>query len=313
MRNLQPVDLEYFVEICNLGSLAQAGISLGVSQPALSKAVRRLEEAVGSTLLDRKASGVVPTEIGLELRRRAYVVLSELHTTQSVLREMSGARAGTVSIGVAPTLGHQFIPDITRLALQSRPKLHFRIADGLYHELLPRLLQGELDFIVSSPPSAEFVSPDLQYESLGGNSFVACVATDHAFAASAPQQDKELLAHPWVLVPAGGVLRRTLDALFKARGLPLLEPQIETSSPALSKALIVQQRFIGFLPVEVIADDERAGSIRRLDVPWLNWRRELFLLSRRWHSFSPAAQFVVDLVKREAALRFAADPAVTES
>lgn len=303
IRNLQPADLEYFVEICRLGSIAQAAAQLGVTQPALSKAIRRLELVAGARLLDRTARGVSPTEMGLELTRRASVILSELEAARSALQEMSGARMGTVSIGVAPTLNHRFMPEIARLALQSRPKLHFRVSEGLFQGLLPRLLLGELDFIISSPSPTESLAPELQCELLGGNFFVACVGAEHPLAGLSTIRDEQLLEYPWVLVSPRGVLRDTLDQLFRERGLPLLEPQMETSSTVLSKALIVQQEFIGFLPLEVFADEERAGTIRRLELPWLRWKRELCLLSRRWRSLTPAAQFVADLIRREAATR----------
>lgn len=302
IRTLQPVDLEYFVEICRQGSIAQATVHLGVTQPALSKAVRRLETVAGARLLDRTARGVTPTEMGLELLRRSSVILSELEAAKNVLQEMSGARMGTVSIGVPPTLNHRFIPDITRLALKLRPKLHLRVSEGLYHELLPRLLLGELDFIVSSPPG-ETPTSELLSEPLGGNFFVACVGANHPLALRPPSSDAELLAYSWVLVAPRGILRNTLDQLFRERGLPLLEPQVETSSVAFSKALITQQNFIGFLPLEVFVDDERAGTIHRLDLPWLHWRRDLFLLSRRWRTLTPAAQFVSNLIKEQGGLR----------
>lgn len=303
IRNLQPADLEYFIEICRVGSIAQAAVQLGVTQPALSKAMRRLELVAGAPLLDRTARGVSPTPMGDELVRRASVILSEIDATRSVLQEMSGARMGTVSIGVAPTLNHRFMPDIALLALQARPKLHFRVREGLFHELLPRLLLGELDFIISSPSPTETLAAELQCEPLGGNTFVACVGAHHPLAGHRPVHDAQILEYAWVLVSPKGVLRDTLDQLFKERGLPLLEPQIETSSTVLSKALITQQSFIGFLPVEVFADEERAGTIRRLNVPWLHWRRDLSLLSRRWRSLTPAAEFVSDLVRKEAATR----------
>jgi len=303
IRNLHPADLEYFVEICRQGSIAQASLQLGVTQPALSKAIRRLESVAGARLLDRTARGVTPTEMGLELMRRSSLILSELEAARSVLQEMSGARMGTVSIGVAPTLNHRFIPDITREALKSRPKLHLRVSEGLYHELLPRLLLGELDFIISSPSNADAPSSELLCEPLGGNFFVACVGAHHPLVKNGPIQDKHLLDASWVLVPPRGVLRNTLDRLFLERGLPPPEPQIETTSIAFSKALITQQNFIGFLPLEVFAEEERAGTISRLALPWLCWRRDLFLLSRRWRTLTPAAGFVANLIKQEAAHR----------
>jgi len=307
-RSFHPTDLEYFIKICQLGSIAQAAIHLGVSQPALSKAIRRLEQIAGARLLDRNARGVSPTEMGRILVQRASLVLYELDATRSVLQEMSGVRTGSISMGVPPTLNHGFIPDVVELALQQRPKLHFRVSEGLFQSLIPRLQLGELDFIVSSPTPAEALATDLQCEPLGSNLFVACVGAGHPLAGLDNFPDEALQQYGWVLVPPPGILRDQLDQLFRQRGLQALVPQVETSSTVLSKTLITRQNFIGFLPLEVFAAEERAGLIRRLNLPWLYWRRELTLVFRRSRALTPAAEYMIDLIRREAAARLERPP-----
>ncbi|WP_397474567.1 LysR family transcriptional regulator [Pusillimonas sp.] len=308
MRSFQPTDLEYFIEICRFGSIAQAAKHLGVSQPALSKAIRRLEQIAGARLLDRNARGVNPTEMGRILVQRASLILYELDATRSVLQEMSGVRTGSVSMGVPPTLNHGFIPDMVELACQQRPKLHFRVSEGLFQSLIPRLRLGELDFIISSPTPAEALATDLRCEPLGSNLFVACVGADHPLAKLDSFPDEALHEYGWVLVPPPGVLRDQLDHLFQQRGLQALEPQVETSSTVLSKALITRQNFIGFLPLEVFAAEEQAGLIQRLSLPWLYWRRELTLVSRRSRALTPAAEYMVELIRHEAATRLERPP-----
>lgn len=307
-RHLQPNDLEYFVKICLLASMSQASTQLGVTQPALSKAIQRLEQTVGTKLLERSARGVRPTQIGQELLHRGSVILSDLKTTQNLLQEMSGARMGTVSMGTAPSLSYDFLPAIIQRAQQTRPLLSFQVNEGIFHRLLPRLLLGELDFIISSPSSNEPLTPELVCEPLGSNYFMACVAQDHPLAQEGPMADEWLLNYPWVLTSPQGILRNTLNHLFKSRSLPAITPQVETSCTALSKALIMQQKFIGFLPLELFAKEQEMGLIRPVNISWLCWKRDLYLLSRRGHSFSPAAQFVMDLIKAEAPQRLKINP-----
>lgn len=302
-RHLHPSDLEYFVKICLLGSMNQASTQLGVTQPALSKAIRRLEQTVGAKLLERSPRGVRPTNIGQELLHRGSVILSDLKITQNVLQEMSGSRMGTVSMGTALSLSSDFLPSVIQLAQQQRPKLSFQVHEGIFHRLLPRLLLGELDFIISSPASHEPLTPELLCEPLGSNYFMACVAHDHPLAQDESIADEQLLAYPWVLPAAQGILRSTLNHLFKSRGLTAITPQVETSCTTLSKALIMQQRFVSFLPLELFAAEEEMGLIRPVNIPWLRWKRNLYLLSRSTHNFSPAAQFVIDLIKEEAPKR----------
>ena len=307
-RHLHPTDLEYFVKICQLGSMTQASVQLGVTQPALSKSIRRLEQTVGAKLLERSTRGARPTQIGLELMHRGSVILSDLKTTQHLLQEMSGSRMGTVSMGTAPSLSHHFLPSVIQLAQQKRPRLFFQVNEGIFHQLLPRLLLGELDFIISSPSSNEPLAPELVCEPLGSNYFMACVAHNHPLALSNAIADEQLLDYPWVLTSPQGILRNTLNFLFKSRALPAVTPQVETSCTTLSKALITQQNFISFLPVESFAEEQKMGLIRPLNIPWLYWKRDLYLLLRRGHNPSPAAQFVIDLIKAEAPQRLTSPP-----
>jgi len=169
--------------------------------------------------------------------------------------------------------------------------------------LLPQLQLGKLDFIISSPTSLEALATDLQCEPLGSNLFVACVGANHPLTQLNNISDESLQQYGWVLVPPPGVLRDQLDHLFRQRGLQPLEPQVETSSTMLSKALITRQNLIGFLPLEVFAAEEQAGIIQRLDVPWLHWRRELALVLRRSRALTPAAEYMVNLIRHQAAAR----------
>lgn len=300
IRNLQPTDLEYFLEICRCGSIAQATALLGVTQPALSKSIRRLELVAGAKLLDRTPRGVTPTQMGRFLLERASLILSELESTKHTLQEMSGVRTGTISFGVAPTLNHRFIPEVASQALQQRPGLHFQINEGLFQSLLPQLQLGELDFIISSPLQMDSLPADLVCEPLGKNLFVACVGSDHPLAGRQHIEDAELDQFSWVLVSPRGILRKVLSELFNSRQLVPPKPSIETSSTVLIKALLTQHNFIGFLPLEVFATEEQNGSIQRLSVPWLSWERELWILSRGLRTLSPAAQFTLDLIRSHA-------------
>lgn len=295
MRLLQPIDLEYFVEICRQGSIAQAALVLGVTQPTLSKSLKRLEQLAGARLCDRTARGVIPTEMGRYLMGQADHLLAELQATQHSLQEMSGVRTGTASLGLAPMLSHHFAPALIHRALALRPGLHFRIAEGLFQPLLQQLQQGELDFILSSPSSAELMNPDLHSEPLGMNRFVACVSSKHALAGCALPDPASLGQYDWVLVSPRGILRNVLTHLFKTHDLSPPVPRVETNSPVLLKTLLFTHQYISFLPEDMVASETAAGTLVRLDIPWLVWQRELYLITRKHRTLSPAAQFMKTL------------------
>ncbi|WJJ94762.1 LysR family transcriptional regulator [Neopusillimonas aromaticivorans] len=205
------------------GQYRPGGCGAGVTQPTLSKSLKRLEQQAGARLCDRNARGIVPTEMGRYLVAQADHLLAELQATQHSLQEMSGVRVGTASLGLAPMLNHHFAPALIEQALAQRPGLHVRIAEGLFQPLLQQLQQGELDFILSSPSVTERTNPDLRSELLGVNRFIACVSHAHALA-KAPVNPAALNDYDWVLVSPRGILRHVLADVFKAHELPLLFP-----------------------------------------------------------------------------------------
>lgn len=293
-RRLEPVDLEYFVTIVGCGSLGAASLLLGVSQPALSKSVRRLEQVVTAPLLERTARGVAPTPMGQLLFEKAGSILAELDATRRSLQELAGGGAGHVALGVSPSVAAGFLPPLTAIAHEQRPGLRIRIVEGLFDDLLPGLQQGRLDLMLSSP-MPDLAPPDVHLRSLGGDLFAAFVGPGHPLARPDPIVERELLDHPWVLAPGGGVLRRTLELLFRDRGLPVPVPYVETFSVTYCRRLIADNRFVTFLPLGVVNEEVDAGRIVRVPLPWLQWRRQLFMVTAHVRTLSPATRYLYDL------------------
>ncbi|CAM5566742.1 LysR family transcriptional regulator [Streptomyces fumanus] len=144
--------LATFLEIYRRGSLTAAAAALGVSQPAVSGQLARLEDQMDTVLFERSRRGAVPTPSAHELARRVAAPLDQLRG--ALAQDADGqARGGTVRLGAAGELtASRLIPALAPLASGG---LHLRFTLGLAEDLLTGLADGELDLVVSSVrPSA---------------------------------------------------------------------------------------------------------------------------------------------------------------
>lgn len=295
-KRLDPVDLEYFVSIVELGSLGAAAEALGVSQPGLSKCVQRLERALGVPLLVRSARGIAPTGMGEHLLHHARHLLAELDATQRAMRELAGGGVGRVRLGLSPSLATEFAPELCALAHKQRPTLTLQVVEGLYEDLLMGLRQRRFDLILSTPPAAA-LPPEVAVEPLGADVFVAFVGAAHPLAGGGKPDERALIAQPWALAPAVGTLRQAFRSAFEQRGLEPPHPAVETWSSSLCRTLIVRHGFATFLPRGLMADDVKLGRVVELPLAWLRWERRLSLMHLGDGRQTPAVAYVRDLVR----------------
>ena len=129
------------------GSLLKAAAALGVSQPALTKSLRELEDLLQIRLLHRHSRGVEPTAAGMVFVRSARRVLAELRRLDEELDELSGP-GGTVALGALPVAAAGVLPGALVRLKATHPDVKVRLRQGRTEELLPLLASGELDLIV---------------------------------------------------------------------------------------------------------------------------------------------------------------------
>jgi molybdate transport repressor ModE-like protein len=154
--------LRALVMIADCGSIRAAARQLGVSQTAVAKALRELEEHLQLPLLVRNASGVVLTAYGQSLLQHARQMLSQLERAQLELTHLSDQAQGQLRLGISPWMGMTLLPEVVTLFRQRMPQVRLEIFEGLMAVALPKLRDGTMEFAVglvsSLLPRPEFVS-----------------------------------------------------------------------------------------------------------------------------------------------------------
>lgn len=145
-------DIKYFVAISETLNLTRASEIIGISQPALSYAIKRLENQLGGELFIRLKNGMQLTKLGEEFKRRALRLVHEWEQAQNLADPNSGLIHGSYTIAVHPSVALYTLPEFMPKLFEQFPELDFNFIHGLSREMTERVLSWEADFgIVVNP------------------------------------------------------------------------------------------------------------------------------------------------------------------
>jgi DNA-binding transcriptional LysR family regulator len=295
--------VQFFLTAVRCGSLTEAAAELGVSQPALSKAIKALERSLGVPLIERGRFGVVATPFGEALRYHGQVVEAEFRHAAGEIEALKGAQKGHVIIGCGPTEATRLLPMALSRVGQSRPELKVSVLYGLNESLMPAVKQGDIDFALSSVPRRA-QDPDLVHDTLFTESAVVVARADHPLSRLRQIAPALLAQQQWVLPRQRELERQAFDDFFRGHGLNPPSAQIETTSTVLMKSMVMQSDSLTFVPRELIYWEERARQLRALPVAGVEWVRPVGMTRRRQGALSPASRFVMECLRSVAAQHF---------
>lgn len=171
--------LAYAVAVDTHGHFGRAAEACFVTQPALSMQIRKLERELGAVLFDRGRTPVVPTEVGRLVVEQARAVLREAARLAELRGEAAGATAGTLRVGVLPTLGPYLLPRFVHALAGRHAQLELVLEEGLTGDLLGRVRAETLDVALIATDEA----PDLVRRPLFDEPLLAYVSRGHSLAA----------------------------------------------------------------------------------------------------------------------------------
>jgi LysR family tcuABC transcriptional regulator len=217
--------LRYFVRVAELGSLGKAASDLGLVTSALSQQISRLEGELSTRLLQRTASGAVPTEAGLALLRQARLVLR--HADEAVRAAQHARLSGQVSVGLAPTTAAVIGLPLIQAMRERYPEVRLHLVESLSGHLASMLENRQIDLAV------------LFKAARGGRWHAQPLLTERLFLIATPpvappgtrrRIKLERLAEVPLILPSGPHgLRATIDAAFAAAKVqPLIVAEIDS-------------------------------------------------------------------------------------
>ena len=216
-----------FVHVVKAGSISKAADSLYITQPAVSQAIKQLEEKLGGQLLFRTPKGIRPTREGEVVFQYAEQAYNFILTAENKFREMQNLMSGQIKISASDTLCMHYLAPYLGKFRSSYPKVHIQVTNRTTMETIELLKRGMADLGIINLP----IDDDNQLLIREVLQVRDCFVSGERYKKAADYKIslKELTEYPLLLLEKTSNTRRSIDDFSKAHGITL-EPEIELGS-----------------------------------------------------------------------------------
>lgn len=215
-------DLEAFLAVLETGSFHLAADKLNLSQSAITRRVKKLEEALDSQLFERTTRAVKPTLAAKRLQARAEAMLDGARETTLAMRDESATygyqKSAIVAVGLIPSVAAALLPTALRSFRDAGQKARVRLLDGNANEVSEAVAGGEVDFGISSIPMLE---PSTSFQALFDDQIVLAMPTSHPLAGQDHVAWRDLIDEDLIVPVRGTGNRLLIDDAMAQSGRPV--------------------------------------------------------------------------------------------
>ena len=278
----------------NMPSVAR---EFGITQPAISTALKDLEAGLGVALFDRGARGLVPTPAGEIVAFYFKRVLAELRHIGPDIAASEGTLQGSVHVGALPLGRTQILPLAIASLLERHPHLHVATVESPYDALAALLRSGDIDFILGALRSASDAK-DLQQEALFEDRISVIARAGHPLSRARGIDFDALRQATWVLSRSGSPSRELLERFFsQSRQAPPV-PAVETGDLAVLRGLLLESDMLTAISAHQLRYEIRDGSLVVLDFALARTRREIGVTQRLGAFPAPGARALMEEIRK---------------
>lgn len=297
--------LQCFLAVAHEQSIQRAAQALCITQPAVSKTIRELEEILAVSLFERGRRGSVPTRQAQLFLRHAHASLGALAQGIDSLADARRDAHRVLAVGGLPTVAPALVPRVAALLRAERPRILLRVLTGTNAQLLAQLRAREVEAVIGRLSDPEQML-GLTFEHLYAEPLALVVRPGHPLLAQPAVPIDQLARHPAVLPNQGTAIRHAADSLLAAHGATASREQVETLSVSLGRALVRASDAVWFVPEGAVQDDLACGLLVRLPIATAGTEEPVGLLLHRDAAPSDALAALVAAVHRAACERRAA-------
>jgi DNA-binding transcriptional LysR family regulator len=275
--------LRYFQAIARHQHLTRAARELGVTQPALSAMLKKLEKHVGTPLVHRSGRGVALTEPGKAFLAHAEEAIRRAEQAVQIAREMAGLQQGHIRVGAGATATGYILPRVIGAMRQVHPGLRFYIREAGSAAVAEAVASGELDLGIVTLPVHTTDDRAVTTRPLIDDDLRLIVPPGHGLAGKRSFRWSDLAGQPVVAFEAGSAVRELIDAAALAAGVELTVV-MELRSIEAIRAMVAAGIGVGLVSRFAIPASEGL-TCRDSDL-----KRKLAIIKPAGRRLSPAAE-----------------------
>ena len=253
-----------FYTVANHGNITKASEELMISQPAISKSIKNLEEQLGGTLFIRTKRGVILTDEGKEFYKYIKQAMEYIQNAESKFTDLINLETGSIKIGISTTLTKEFLLPFLEIFHAKYPNINIEINTDITNELIPKLRNGLIDMIIHNLAKNHY-GEDI--EILKIKEIHDCFVCNKSFSELLNRKVsiKELAKYPLILLPKGANTRMFVDNLASNHGVTL-KPNIELASIALNVEFARIGLGISYITKEYITKNLQDEDLYEIDL-----------------------------------------------
>lgn len=273
--------------------MTKAARRLATSQPAVSKQLNELEQALGTALFDRLPRGVRLTEAGHILARHAARIFAAESAAEAELAELSGLTRGKLSVGASTTIGSYLMPHVFSAFHREYPEVRLELEIANTSVIQAMVLDDRIDLGLTEGFVAreQLVAEVVHYDEM-----VAICAPNHPLAGRKNVQVRDLEHLPLISRERGSGTREVIEAALSERGMEL-EPAMSLGSAEAIKAVVASGAGIALMSRLAVERELASGQLRAIDLVDLTIRRALHMVRLGGKRESPAVEAFIRMLR----------------
>ncbi|MFV0334592.1 MAG: LysR family transcriptional regulator [Tropicimonas sp.] len=247
--------LKRFVAVAEAGSLRRAAEQIGLTQPALTRSIRLLEEQIGAALFERRARGIHLTALGVRVLSHARHLLRETQLAETEIRALREGERGTLRLAAAPVWMQSILPHALARLHESHPQLSLTLESLDYSSAAPRLQNGELDAFFGGFQRVESLPSFLVRSALFEAELTVIARAGHPLAQRPRATARDLLAWPWLSYQSDLAYLDTAGDVIEATTGQRIRATIQCESMITVLELLREGDFLALLPSSSLRSD----------------------------------------------------------
>lgn len=283
--------LEFFKELAKTQHMSKAAENLGISQPSLSYAIKKLEDELGVPLFEPDGRNIKLTQLGKEYLKYIDAGLDSLEQGNDIIHQLNNPEEGHVNLGFTYTMGQRLVPELLQQfhLQEGNQKIGFTLGQNATPHLLRDLLADKYDVALASYADTyldQDASNLFDFIPIVKQEIMAAVPISHPLAKQKEIRVTDLAAHDIIMYSKGSGLRPMIDMIFQNAGFaPNIKFEVEEDHTIIG---LVQYGFGLALVPNLPQLDQSRVVLRHLVDNQLSHR--LYLITRKNHFLTPSVQ-----------------------